>query len=215
MSARADSLAGLNAELKFHLDTDTSVNFAGVAIDDVTVTACVATAPVLQNVVLRRVHGASGTFDLPLSPVPTTPTIEPRTGPAHQLVFTFDKPVTSASAQIPEGIASFGSSSFVGNSFVINLTGVTNAQYVTVTVSGVLAADGGSGGAGSVRVGFLEADVNQTRVVSVADLGLVNAQLSQLVTAANYLKDVNASGTLTLADKGLTNARLTSFLPAP
>jgi hypothetical protein len=39
--------------------------------------------------------------------------------------------------------------------------------------------------------------------------------LSQLVTAANYLKDVNASGTLTLADKGLTNARLTSFLPAP
>ncbi len=39
-SRRADSLAGLNSELRFHLDTDTSVNFGGLAIDDVSVTAC-------------------------------------------------------------------------------------------------------------------------------------------------------------------------------
>ena len=66
-----------------------------------------------------------------------------------------------------------------------------------------------------MRVGFLAGDVNQNRVVTVADLGLVNAQLAQLVTAANYLKDVNASGTLTVADKGITNANLTKALPAP
>jgi hypothetical protein len=66
-----------------------------------------------------------------------------------------------------------------------------------------------------VRVGFLLGDVNQSRVVSVADLGLVNAQLAQVVTAANYLKDVNVSGTLTVADKGITNANLTKALPAP
>ena len=66
-----------------------------------------------------------------------------------------------------------------------------------------------------MRVGFLFGDVNQSRVVSLADLGLVNAQLAQPVTAANYLKDVNASGTLTLADKGITNANLTKALPAP
>jgi len=40
MSARADSLAGLNTEIKFHLDSDNTVNFGGVAIDDVSVTAC-------------------------------------------------------------------------------------------------------------------------------------------------------------------------------
>jgi hypothetical protein len=57
--------------------------------------------------------------------------------------------------------------------------------------------------------------VNQNRVVSVADLGLVNAQLAQQVTVANYLKDVNASGTLTVGDKGITNANLTTSLPAP
>jgi hypothetical protein len=54
--------------------------------------------------------------------------------------------------------------------------------------------------------------VNQYRVVTVADLGLVN---SQLVTGANYLKDVNASGALTVADTDITNANLTKALPAP
>ncbi|MBL8299140.1 MAG: DUF11 domain-containing protein [Rhodanobacteraceae bacterium] len=39
-SRRADSLAGLNSELRFHLDSDTSVQVGGVAIDDVSVTAC-------------------------------------------------------------------------------------------------------------------------------------------------------------------------------
>jgi hypothetical protein len=51
--------------------------------------------------------------------------------------------------------------------------------------------------------------------VSVADLGLVNVQLSRVVTAANFIKDVNAAGTLTAADKGVTNANHTSALLPP
>ena len=39
-SRRADSLAGLNTELRFHLDSDSSVQFGGLAIDDVSVSAC-------------------------------------------------------------------------------------------------------------------------------------------------------------------------------
>ncbi len=39
-SRRADSLAGLNTELRFHLDSDTTVTFGGLAIDDVSVTGC-------------------------------------------------------------------------------------------------------------------------------------------------------------------------------
>jgi uncharacterized repeat protein (TIGR01451 family) len=39
-SRRADSLAGLNSELRFHLDSNATVNFGGLAIDDVSVTAC-------------------------------------------------------------------------------------------------------------------------------------------------------------------------------
>ena len=51
--------------------------------------------------------------------------------------------------------------------------------------------------------------------MSLSDLGQVNAQLAQQVTAANYLKDVNASGTLTLADKALVNSSLTHALGPP
>ena len=36
----ASAFAGLNTELRFHFDSDTTVQFAGVAIDDVSVTAC-------------------------------------------------------------------------------------------------------------------------------------------------------------------------------
>jgi hypothetical protein len=66
-----------------------------------------------------------------------------------------------------------------------------------------------------VRIGFLLGDVNQTRVVTVSDLGLVNAQIAQVVSASNYLRDVNVSGTLTVADKGIANTQITKALPAP
>ena len=51
-TARADSLAGTSAQLRFHLDSDTTVNFGGLAIDDVTVQGCV---PVPRMAYLPRV----------------------------------------------------------------------------------------------------------------------------------------------------------------
>jgi hypothetical protein len=86
---------------------------------------------------------------------------------------------------------------------------------VTVNLDSVASTDGGSGGCGVVRLGFLVGDVSQNRVVTVSDLAQVNAQLAQIVTSANFLKDVNASGTLSVADKAITNANLTRNLPAP
>jgi hypothetical protein len=173
------------------------------------------TAPALQSVVSRKVHGAAGTFDVPLSAMPTNPTTEPRIGPAQTLVFTFDKPIVAATATVTEGTASAGVPSFSGNNVIVDLTGVANQQYVTVALSNVAASDGGTDGTGTIRVGYLLGDVNQTRVISVADLGLVNAQLAQAVGAANFIYDVNASGTLSVADKGIVNANLTTALPAP
>jgi len=91
---------------------------------------------------------------------------------------------------------------------------VTDQHYVTLSLTNVASAAAGGGG-GSVRLGFLVGDVSQSRVVSVADLGIVNSQLSQLANAVNFTMDVNASGSVTLADKGITNANLTKALPAP
>jgi hypothetical protein len=163
----------------------------------------------------RRVHGAAGTFDLPLSLLPTNPTTEPRQGPAQTVVLTFNKAITGATAAITEGTATAAAPTFSGNDVVVNLTGVNNQQYVTISLTNIFDGAGGTGGSASVRIGFLLGDVNQNRVITVADVGLVNLQLAQPVTAANFLKDVNASGSLTVADKALTSASLTKSLPAP
>jgi hypothetical protein len=172
---------------------------------------------VLQTVVSRKSHGAAGTFDLALGLVATNPTTEPRSGGAggnHTVVFTFDQPLTGGTAAVAAGTAVASVPTFSGNSMIVPLSGVHDQQYVTVDVTNVASGGGGTGSA-SVRIGFLLGDVNQNRVVTLADLGLVNQQLAQFVTAANYLKDVNVSGTLSLADKGITNANLTKALPAP
>jgi hypothetical protein len=186
-------------------------NFTGARTDVITF----ATPATLTSAASRKAHGAAGIFDLPLSLVATNPTIEPRLGPAHSIALTFDKPVTDATVAVTEGTAIVATPTFSGNDVMVNLSGVDDQQYVTVSVTNVTSADGGTGGSGSVRVGFLSGDVNGNRVVTLADLGMVNAQLAQPVTASNYLKDVNVSGTLSLADKGMVNTKLTHALPAP
>ncbi|MBK8285639.1 MAG: DUF11 domain-containing protein [Ahniella sp.] len=70
-SRRVDSLAGLNTELRFHLDSDTTVQFGGVAIDDVTVTACRALSADLSitktDGVTTAVPGGSVTYTITAS----------------------------------------------------------------------------------------------------------------------------------------------------
>ena len=189
-------------------------NAAAGAYFELAAVSIISGPPVLQSAASRKVHGAGGTFDLPLSQVPTNPTTEPRQSSAATIVMTFEAPIVSADVAIAEGTATAGAATFSGNDVIVPLTGVTDQQYVTVALSNVASAVN-TGGSGSVRIGFLVGDVNQTRVVSVADLGLVNAQLAQPVTAANFLKDVNASGAISVADKGVTNANLTRALAAP
>ncbi len=171
--------------------------------------------PVLIAAASRKQHASAGAFDLPLSPAASNPTIEPRSGPALTLVFTFDKAVAAGVAVVTEGTAMAGDPSFSGNEMIVPLTGVTDGQYVSVAVTRVLGVDGGTAGRGSVRIGLLRGDVSQNRVVTLSDLEQVHARLAQPVAAANYLQDVDASGTLTTTDEALVNAQLTMLLPAP
>jgi hypothetical protein len=179
------------------------------------VTTSGPSAPVLTSVSSQKVHGSAGTFDLPLSLAAATPTIEPRSGPAHTLVFVFDKPVVGAGVAVTEGTATVGATTFTGNSVVVDLTNVSNQQYVTIALTNVASSDGGTGGTGGVRIGFLLGDTNQDGVVTLADVALVNSRLAQTVSAVNFLSDVDVSGALTISDKALTNAQLTKGLPAP
>ena len=68
MSRRADGLAGLNSELRFHVDGDTTVNFQGLAIDDVSITGCRALSADLAitktDGVTTAVPGGSVTYTI-------------------------------------------------------------------------------------------------------------------------------------------------------
>ncbi len=194
-----------------------SSNSASVSANlaQVVLAAGPSNAPVLQGASMRRTHGAAGTFDLALSLATTSPTTEPRTGPAHTLVFRFDKPVMGATVTVTEGTATAAAPTFSGNEVVVALSNVTNQQYVTVALTNVSASDGGTGGVGTARIGLLSGDTSQDRVVTIADVALVNAALAQPVTAANFLRDIDGSGSISVGDKAITNGQLAKGLAAP
>ena len=95
-------------------------------------------APVAQGAVSRKTHGAAGDFDVPL-PLTGSVGIECRRGSGanldeHQMIVTFANPVTVGSASATSGIGSVGSFSVSGAQVTVNLTGVANAQTLTVTL---------------------------------------------------------------------------------
>ena len=141
-----------------------------------TIPAAAQATPALLGAASRKLHGGAGAFDLALVGPASSPTTEPRLGPSHSLVFTFDGPVTGGTATLSEGTAILGTPSFNGVEMTVPLTGVANAQYVTVDVSYVTTAGGGAGGQwfGSDRLSRRRREPET--LVTVADLGLVNAQ---------------------------------------
>ena len=85
----------------------------------------------------RQTHAAAGDFDINL-PLTGNSGIECRSGGAtndYQVVFNFPSAVTFSSASVSAGTGSVSSSSGSGTPTVTaNLTGVTNAQRITVTL---------------------------------------------------------------------------------
>jgi len=157
-----------------------------------------------------------------LAQVNLNPTTEPRMGPNHLIVFTFDKPVISgnaaAIAEGPGGTATVGAVTVDptnSSALLVPLTGVSDIQYVTVNVTNVVAADGGTGGVGSARIGFLFGDVNQSRSVSPLDLLAISPQLLQTVGLTNFLKDINLSLSISPLDLLAVSPNLLHVLPAP
>jgi Dockerin type I domain len=80
----------------------------------------------------------------------------------------------------------------------VNLTGVANAQIITVTLVGV--NDGTNTADVSVPMGVLLGDVNGSGVVTSGDTNICKSQALQPVTNANFRSDVNASGAITTGD---------------
>ena len=156
-------------------------------------------------------------FDINL-PFGGAPGIECRNGGVTQVVFTFPAAVSLNTtlgiqgASITSGAGSIFSVSGGGTRAVtVNLTGVTNQQWITVTLSGV--SDGTYTNDVAVRAGVLPADVNASTNVDSADMTLVQRQNNKPVTGSNFRMDVNASGNIDSADVALTQRQNQKRLP--
>lgn len=165
------------------------------------------------NAVSRKIHGGAGTFDIGL-PLAGTPGIECRSGGAtndYQVVVTFGGPVTFSGARVTQGAGSVASTSTNGNQVFLNLTGVTNAQNIQVTLFAV--NDGVTTNDVAIPMSVLVGDVDGNRVVSNSDVNLVKAQAGQTVTSSNFREDVNANGVLSNGDVSITQGQVGKALP--
>jgi hypothetical protein len=90
---------------------------------------------------------------------------------------------------------------------IVSLTGVSNAQVLTLSTSG------GSVSPAIVPLGFLAGDTNGNRTVNSSDVSQTKGQLGQAVTGSNFRTDVNAGGSITSTDVSLIKQNLATALP--
>jgi hypothetical protein len=164
----------------------------------------------LVSVVSRMTHGSAGTFDINL-PLTGTRGVECRSGGAngnYQVVFAFVNNVTSCGS-VSTGLLSSGPSS---NQCTVDLTGVANQQYVTVTLNNVLDAQNNTGNV-SGTMGVLLGDVNGNGVVSNTDVASVKAQVAASISVSNFRNDVTINGVISNTDVSVTKAQVGTQLP--
>jgi len=132
----------------------------------------------LTRVVSRATHGSTGAFDIDLT---SGNGIECRDGSTnYQLVGTFSNTLLNVgSAGVTSGAGSVSRSridSTDQHNYLVNLGGITNQQYVTVTLSNVTDSAGRFSSTVTGRMGVLIGDVNGTGRVDAADVSLVRQQ---------------------------------------
>jgi hypothetical protein len=170
-------------------------------------------APMAQSAFSRKTHGGAGTFDVPL-PLTGNVGVECRSGGAtndYQMIINFATSVTVGGASVTSGTGSVSSFSVSGSQVTVNLTGVTNVQRITVTLSNV--NDGTHMGDVPVSMGVLVGDVNGNAVVNASDVSLTKSQVGVPVSGSNFREDVNANGTISATDVALVKSDVGTALP--
>ncbi len=190
---------------------DSSIRFTGNVV---------ATAhPVaVAGVVSRKVHGAAGTFDINLV---SAPSVECRSGGAngnHTLVFSFANTLTGVGgASVTSGTGSVSSSAIDGgdaHNYIVNLTGVSNAQRVTVTLANVTDSAGGNSSAVPITMDVLLGDANSSGSVNTTDIAQTKSASGQPVDASDFRRDFNFSGgTINATDIAVVKASSGTALP--
>jgi hypothetical protein len=204
--------AGQTVRIKFLVHSDAFGDLTAMYVDDVGLfEPC---APMAQDAFSRKVHGGAGTFNIPL-PLTGNVGVECRSGGAtndYQMIIDFATTVTVESASVTSGTGMVSSFTGSGTSQItVNLTGVTDAQRITMTLHNV--NNGTSTGDVPVSMGVLVGDVNGNAVVNASDVSLTKSQVGNPVTSSNFREDVNANGTISATDVALVKSEVGTALP--
>jgi len=126
------------------------------------------------------------------------------------MVVDFTANVTVSSASVTCGTGTVSSFSVNGSEVTVNLTGVTNAQIITVMLH--VNSSVGSGDF-PISMGVLVGDTNGNAAVNASDVSQTKSRVGQPVTGLNFREDVNASGTISSSDVALVKSNSGTALP--
>jgi dockerin type I repeat protein len=180
------------------------------------------TAPPLVpivNVVSSKVHGAQ-TFGINL-PLSGNPGVECRTGSAHgdfTIVFNFVNPLTLVGgASITSGAATIVPFAAINaadaHQYIVQLTGVVNAQVVTLQLTNMNDSLGNNTPVLQVPLGVLLGDANGNGSVNATDVSQAKLQSGQAVTGSNFRNDVTVSGSINATDVSSVKLKSGTALP--
>jgi hypothetical protein len=168
------------------------------------------------SAVSRKTHDSiSPPFDVDL-PLSGNLGIECRKGQGansdqHQIVVTFPGSITLVGTPtVSSGTGSVSTAITSSNQVFINLTGVTNAQRMAVTLT---VNDGVNIGPVVVPMGVLLGDVDGSGRVDSTDVFQVRQQTLQNATSSNFRTDVDVSGRIDSTDVFITRQQTLTSIP--
>ncbi len=165
--------------------------------------------PVLTGAVSRLHHAGIGDFDITM-PITGVSGVEDRQASTYNIVLSFDNgPMTSGTATVTAGIGTAGVPSFSGNTMTVPLTGVTDAEVLTLTVSNL----NGQTASASINLGFLVGDLNADRITDTTDYNLARGMSGQTVGGGNFTVDVNLDGSINVGDSVIVRAKSGHSIP--
>jgi hypothetical protein len=140
------------------------------------------------------------------------------------MVFTFPNNLTSVAGATVTGhnpstapgmVSTSGIDSNDSHNYIVNLTGVSDQQYLAVTLNSVVDAAGNAGNVTGPKMGILIGDVNASGHVDAGDIGVIQQYNSQTANSTNFRADVDVSGHIDAGDIGITQSHNSTGLPSP
>src|SRR5947207_7191279 len=92
-----------------------------------------------------------------------------------------------------------------------NLTGITNAQRITITLFGV--NNGTATVNVAVQMGVLVGDTNGNGAVNAGDVAQTKSRIGQTLNATNFRSDINTNGSINATDVSQVKAAIGTGLP--